>query len=547
VFNTGQRVEAFTGPLWVALLAFADLVTPIRLEWLAVLMGLALSGMAVVFAMLGARLLVRRDHPEAFLVPFGALVIAAIPPMWFFATSGLETGLSFAWLGACVWILAWWTEGSRRLTSWQAALLGLGWLVRPEFALFSAAFVLIVLVGQWRDDTTSDRLKFVGAALALPFAYQIFRMGYYGSLVANTAIAKEGTVTRWNRGWQYFFDFVKPYWLAVPLVLVVTVAYVPLILSARKRRDLRSQLVVFAFTVAAVLNIVYVVAIGGDYIHARLFLPALFALCAPAMLIALPRREIGPTLLVTWALICALSLRPAEDHTAIVRGGIILGGSFPNGKITADDSGWGARGPYQRWYTGPAYYFQTNAFFNRFARIDIPLSRGVRTPVVAMEGIGLDSYALGNNVNVIDLLGLADPLDSHFRLNQSLGFLHLSGHEKLLPPAWLAARLTPPGSNVNADDFTSSTYVQNLMPLVHGKDFDIQVAWARAALQCPAIRRLMNAADAPLTPAQFFSSLFNAASNATVRIPADPETAYHTFCGPGTPAEVQAIMTGPSG
>jgi hypothetical protein len=36
VFNVGERVEAFTGVLWVALLALLDLLTPIRLEWLAV-------------------------------------------------------------------------------------------------------------------------------------------------------------------------------------------------------------------------------------------------------------------------------------------------------------------------------------------------------------------------------------------------------------------------------------------------------------------------------------------------------------------------------
>src|SRR5688500_4313383 len=37
VWNAGERVEAATGPLWTAFLALADLVTPVRLEWLAVI------------------------------------------------------------------------------------------------------------------------------------------------------------------------------------------------------------------------------------------------------------------------------------------------------------------------------------------------------------------------------------------------------------------------------------------------------------------------------------------------------------------------------
>ena len=40
VFNAGERVEAFTGSLWVALLAVADLVAPVSLELLAVILGL---------------------------------------------------------------------------------------------------------------------------------------------------------------------------------------------------------------------------------------------------------------------------------------------------------------------------------------------------------------------------------------------------------------------------------------------------------------------------------------------------------------------------
>jgi hypothetical protein len=39
VFNAGERVEAFTSPLWLAVLLCLDLVLPLRLEWIAVVSG----------------------------------------------------------------------------------------------------------------------------------------------------------------------------------------------------------------------------------------------------------------------------------------------------------------------------------------------------------------------------------------------------------------------------------------------------------------------------------------------------------------------------
>ena len=62
VFNAGQRVEAGTSPAWIAVLAFLDLVTPVRLEWIAALTGLLSTVGAMVVAVFGhARAARRRD------------------------------------------------------------------------------------------------------------------------------------------------------------------------------------------------------------------------------------------------------------------------------------------------------------------------------------------------------------------------------------------------------------------------------------------------------------------------------------------------------
>src|SRR4051794_16179472 len=135
VFNAGQRVEASTSPLWIYVLAVADLVLPVRLEWIAVVLGIGLTLAGLTLAILGSRALWGDDEPNALFVPAGAAVFVVLLPVWTFSSSGLENGLAGAWLGGSLWLLARWSAGDRRLSWPTAVLLGLGPLIRPELAI----------------------------------------------------------------------------------------------------------------------------------------------------------------------------------------------------------------------------------------------------------------------------------------------------------------------------------------------------------------------------------------------------------------------------
>ena len=74
-----------------------------------------------------------------------------------------------------------------------------------------------------------------------------------------------------------------------------------------------------------------------------------------------------------------------------------------------------------------------------------------------------------------------------------------------------------------------------LIPTVQGAAFDDQVRWARAALQCPAVRQLDRDTTAPLTLSRFIGNIVDSFSNTSLRIPPDPETADHALCGNGGP------------
>src|SRR6476646_1784907 len=106
VFNIGERVEITTSTLWLGILVAMKTVLPfVSLEYLSIAGGLVFTSLGLWWAQNGAAQMWRRNT-EWFVVPFGAALFVAIPAQWDWTTSGLENGLSIAWLGAVTLVLA---------------------------------------------------------------------------------------------------------------------------------------------------------------------------------------------------------------------------------------------------------------------------------------------------------------------------------------------------------------------------------------------------------------------------------------------------------
>jgi arabinofuranosyltransferase len=532
VFNPGERVEAYTGVLWVGLLGAGDVLTPIRLEWISIGLGIVGTAAAITLVLAGARKLWVRADERSLFVPLGAVVFVALFPVWAYATSGLETGLVFTWLAACLWILARWAgRPDGRVLLLEMVVLGLGWLVRPEMVLFSAAFVLVVLGGRWSGDTWRQRITAVAAAVALPLAYQVFRMGYFGSLVANTAIAKEGTGGNLDRGIDYLADFADPYWLWVPAVGLLAGGYAPLAARlARRNRgagDGRRALVVAAFVGSGLLNAAYVVVVGGDYHHARMFLPALFAVCAPVAAVPATRRHLAALAVGAWAVAAVIWFRP-DQHEADnwLANGFLAPGGF--GNVTAEDLGWGDEGDSFAWYQGPAYYYEVG--IGRYPQADMELDPSIELPFGAFWGVGVSGYSVGSDFHVLDQLGLADSFTAHLEGAPSLHPVlpRFPGHEKPIPGPWVAARVTPDGSTPDPRYFPA--FGNPLIPPTDGAEFQSEVEAARQALGCDEVAELLASSQAPMSPGRFAENLFRSVENTFLRIPPDPHDARDRFC-----------------
>ena len=511
VFNAGERVEAATSPLWVFVLAIGDVALPLRLERIAVGLGITLTLAGVVLALLAARSLAAHLHPGALAVPVGMLVFVAVKPVWIFSSSGLEGGLVVAWLGACALLLQRWARSDAPLPRWAAVVIGLGPLIRPELAIYTAVLLATVVVGSRRNGWPAA-VRVVAWALAVPVAYQVFRMGFYGVLVPNTAIAKEAGSSRWDLGWDYLRNFVDPYWLWLPLLVLAATAYVPLVRDLRRARRRRHSLVAAGFVAAAAVQTLYIVRLGGDYIEARLLLPAFFAVLVPVAAVPLERRHLGALLVVPWVVISVLFLRSAIDDV-----------SYANlNLVTANDYGWGPHGGARRNdFTGdPGVYYDGN-------RLPGVRPTGDHDVIYASFGVGVSGYAL-RGTYVLDMLGLGDPVTAHFRLRDR----GLSGHEKTMPQPWFVARATAPGSDVDQSDLGPFPLPFPAVALDHDvtAPFDERVADAREAVECDELQDLVDSYSEPLTVGRFLRNILDSFSNTTLRYPFREQAAVDDLC-----------------
>lgn len=549
VFNAGERIEANTSTVWTYLVTLgAWLGGPVRMEYVALALALTLSVLGVVLAMLGTGRLYAPSLQgrRALLLPAGALVYIAVPPARDFATSGLENGLVLAYLGLLWWMMVCWSQALRASPAATgrffegalAAVAGLSVLIRPELALIGVGALVMMLIAArgWRR-----RVLIMVAGGLLPVAYQIFRMGYYGLLVPGTAVAKDASGAKWSQGFTYLANFNKPYLIWVPVMLLAALGVV--LLTTRTRpwwvrhqvprgygwlaRTVQSPAAVVLFMfVSGLLQGIYWIRQGGDFMHGRVLLTPLFCLLMPVAVIpvVLPdgtkfTRETGYLLAaatsVLWAAVAGWSIWAANspglgaDGTHVTYTGIVderrfysqaTGHAHPltaadyldyprmRAVLTAiDNTPDGAlllpSGNYDQWDVVPAYPPPPG--------LSPAERRALKTPhTVFFTNMGMLGMNVGLDVRVIDQIGLTNPLAMH---TQRLTDGRI-GHDKNLFPDWAVAE---------GPFLKTRPYI----PLYLDEEW---IAQAQAALACPATESMLNSVRGEMSPRRFLSNLAHA-------------------------------------
>ncbi|WP_436772831.1 hypothetical protein [Yinghuangia sp. YIM S09857] len=537
VYSIGERAETSTSTAWQWVLVAFHVVSPLPPAETAVYLGLALSIAGFWIALDATRRLHRSLSGKRFLLPAGALVFVAVPVNWDFLSAGMEMGLVLFWM-AVSWALlvtAWAAPvggmSTRRLLA-TSFWFGLGPMMRPDLVLTSVVLLaaLAVLAGaRWR------RLVAMAAvAGALPVAYEIFRMGYYGLVFPMPALTKEAGDSLWERGRDYILDYERPYHLWIPALLLLVAAVRGAVLLGRRRDANRTWLLFAAPLVAAFVQTLYLAKVGGDFMHGRLMMPIMFLVLLPLMLV--PFDKLSAPLIAAvaaWAVFCAVDLR-SEMVTTL---------SQPRDGQPPANQTWNERLVYVRdtghknpvssqahiGYLRKSYSLvvRADAAGKRVLYLDygygraygqppdfsLPLRPDLPNDVALVIGrLGLGGAIVPLDGMVADLWGLSSTIGSHIEQTDFVA----AGHQKLLPPAWNIALYVDPAA---FEDVPARLATQE------------SIRAAYRTLGCGKVAELIDSVTEPMSWNRFWNNLTGAYDRTKLRIPSDPIEAERKFCG----------------
>jgi hypothetical protein len=220
-----------------------------------------------------------------------------------FATSGLETALfSLLAVAGYTALVGLGGRADVRRAAVAAALLGLACLTRPDGVLFAALGGGYVLLSARPRARAALAYGVSLAAIGVPFA--LWKLAYYGDVMPNTYYAKSAMIPWWDQGWEYTSMYFSKY---PPMVVGPVLVLMLAILARRDFRPLSDARAsgsltgagdtgtlgpALLATVFALAYTLYVMRVGGDFMFARLLIPAtpFYALAAELGLAAFVRR-----------------------------------------------------------------------------------------------------------------------------------------------------------------------------------------------------------------------------------------------------------------
>ena len=387
VWNVGERVQAYTHPLWMLALSAVHFVSH-ETYFTTIFLSIALS--LAAFFILIARL--ATGPAAALLVATAAIFSKAFVD---YSTSGLENPLTHLLLALFFWIYFTRENRSHPLL-WLALWGGLIGVNRLD-ALLLILPALAWAAWQARKQRGAARALLIGFTPLI--LWELFALFYYGFPFPNTAYAKLNTglpmAEVLRQGSFYLFHSFG----SDPLTVIVLIVglLLPFVDALQPESTTRAnRMAARASALGIGLYLLYIVWIGGDFMMGR-FLSAPF-FCALVIVAQQPldRRPrwlqgalwLGIMLIGLWNPLQAPVLSTARYDVGYV-----------DARGIADE-----RGHYYQRY-GLLTANRTNRFIEEGRVVGTPDPQNF-----AHCGIGLRGFSASPYTHIVDFCGLTDPL-----------------------------------------------------------------------------------------------------------------------------------------
>jgi arabinofuranosyltransferase len=383
-WNVAERVQAFSHPLWMLLMAVLRWTTG-EVYLTSMALGAGLTVTAVV-------LLGWRHAVSAWAVAVACSVLVLSRAFVDYGTSGLENPLSHLLVAvlALIWLDV---LPGRRRTLGLGFVAGLLVCTRIDLALIGGPLLVAELI-RVRDKGHLFPLTLGLTPVILWYGFSLF---YFGSVVPNTAHAKLGAgiprAEMVTQGLCYFEDSL----LRDPITLLGCGLGIVLVLARGSGR-------MRCFAVGPILYLGYVVWIGGDAMSGRFLTVPLFSSVLLASRILPWRGLLAASLLIA---VVAVGLAPANPT-------VLSGADF------------GADPEATRWPQRCRILDNRAHFYQRTGLLPV-LGAGLLEPMGELvtsgrrvadigphvglkQAIGMFGWAAGPDAHIVDEMALAEPL-----------------------------------------------------------------------------------------------------------------------------------------
>jgi arabinofuranosyltransferase len=431
VFNPGERVQAFTHPLWFLVMTATYGITR---EFF-------FTSLAVSYAFgLAAMLLVARSSRDVWSGVVGILWLLSSKAFVDYTSSGLEYPLSYLllvlfYVRFCARPGPTWSAGSLRLFG---LLAGLAFTNRFDTVLLYAAPLAWVALHAARR---RDRSVY---ALLLPFAlpvglWLLFATIYYGFPLPNTYYAKVATGIPASLMYRQGVAYLLNSFAHDPLTLGTV--------GIAAALAVRSSIPIRLAAISSLLYVAYTISVGGDFMSGRFF--------AMPFLVAV---------LMLQRLLEGVPSSQAAVGAALVLYNLVMP-IVPIKTTAAYDAAWPWRSQNGIKDERGHYHRITNVFFyspfrelpdHTWMREGLSFSQGP-DKVTVQGSIGFFGLAAGPDKHVVDRNALADPLLARLPVSPQLYFEFYAGHYFRDMPAGYLDTLAM-GSNRLADPVLHEYY-----------------------------------------------------------------------------------------
>ena len=189
VWNAGERVEGFTNPLWVGIMALVHLL-PIGLNQTGLVIQI-IGASFLTFNLFLVKKIVEHFTDDLLAMLAAVTLTAFYAPLNSYGLLGMEVSLLVLMLTAVIWLIL---KSDNRFDLWVYILLAVSTLVRFDMAVPYIVIFIVLFIGQ-KDHRKQHLIWGLGLLMLFLGGQTLARYMYYGELLPNTYYLK---VEGWN-------------------------------------------------------------------------------------------------------------------------------------------------------------------------------------------------------------------------------------------------------------------------------------------------------------------------------------------------------------